>query len=248
MDVTALTDITHHARFAVAVDVVALSVRKSRLHVVLVEREGEPFAGQWALPGVIPGPDEALEDAAARALSTKAGLVGHIEQLKSYYTPERDPRMPVLSVAYVAFLSLKAQPSAGRHTTAARWVEVQTAGGRAVVTAPSHMPVAFDHADIVADGVERAASKLEWTPLATAFLEDTFTITDIRQVYEAIWGQPLSPPNFHRKAISTFGFIQPAKGKRCNAQLYQRGRAVILDPPVNRLSTIERGRKAVGMS
>lgn len=70
-------------------------------------------------------------------------------------------------------------------------------------------PLAFDHGAIFADGVERARSKIEYSPLATSFCGPQFTITQLRTTYEAIWGSALDPRNFHRKATKTASFIEP---------------------------------------
>jgi 8-oxo-dGTP diphosphatase len=99
--------------------------------------------------------------------------------------------------------------------------------------------LAFDHHRILADGVERARAKLEYSPLATAFCADEFTISELRGVYEAVWGTPLDPRNFHRKVTKTDGFVVPLGATTTRdggrpAQLFQRGPATFLYPPINR--------------
>jgi 8-oxo-dGTP diphosphatase len=89
--------------------------------------------------------------------------------------------------------------------------------------------------------VERARAKLEYTPLATAFCPAEFTVGQLRRVYEIVWGTTIDPRNFHRKVTGTAGFVEPAgratAGERGRpAQLYRRGEATVLYPPMLRSS------------
>lgn len=219
--------------FSVTVDVVILTIRNDELSVLLIQRGTQPYAGRWALPGGFVQPDEDLPDAAARELREETGLdepPRHLEQLASYGTPGRDPRGPVVSVAYLALLPNPPALQAGTDAAHARW--------RAVSTVDAS-ELAFDHERILADGVERARAKLEYSPLAAAFCPTEFTIAQLREVYEAVWGTSLDPRNFHRKVTSTAGFVVPTgrwtAGERGRpAQLYRRGPATALHPPMLR--------------
>ncbi|WP_407320094.1 hypothetical protein UQW22_06510 [Isoptericola halotolerans] len=93
-------------------------------------------------------------------------------------------------------------------------------------------PLAFDHARILADGVERARAKLEYSPLATAFCGPEFTVAELRRVYEAVWGVALDPRNFSRKALGTPGLLEAtgcstSGGAGRPAALYRAVRPVV---------------------
>lgn len=218
---------------AVTVDLVVLTLRGGALHVLLVERGEEPFGGRLALPGGFVRPDETLDAAAVRELAEETGLrdvPGHLEQLRSYGDPGRDPRMRVVSVAYLALAPDLPEPAAGTDAADARWVPVARASGTAL---------AFDHREILADGVDRARAKLEYTSLATAFCPPEFTVADLRAVYEAVWGAALDPRNFHRKVTSTPGLLVDTgrtrvEGRGRPAALYRAGDARALQPPFTR--------------
>jgi 8-oxo-dGTP diphosphatase len=99
--------------------------------------------------------------------------------------------------------------------------------------------LAFDHHVILRDGVERARAKLEYSPLATSFCRERFTIAELRRVYEAVWGTTLDPRNFHRKVTTTPGFVHTTDDTTTRdggrpAQLYTRGGAVLLHPAMLR--------------
>jgi 8-oxo-dGTP diphosphatase len=218
-----------HPPFAVTVDLVVLTVRDAALQVLTVRRGGPPYEGEWALPGGFVHMDEDLPAAAVRELAEETGLRSvHLEQLATYGAPDRDPRMRTVSVAYLALGPDLPSPVAGSDASDARWVPV--AGARRL---------AFDHDAILADGVERARSKLEYTPLAAEFCPPEFTIGELRAVYEAVWGAAPDPRNFHRKVTGSAGFLVPtgrwsAGGRGRPAQLYRRGPATLLSPPMLR--------------
>lgn len=229
-------------RLAVAVDLVVLTLRAGRLSALLVQRAEEPYLDRHALPGGFVRPDEDLDDAAARELAEETGLrdvPGHLEQLRTYGAPGRDPRMRVVSVAYLALAPDLPDPRAGTDAADAAWIAVDDAS----------LPLAFDHARILADGVERAGAKLEYTNLATAFCPPEFTVTELRQVYEAVWSRPLDPRNFHRKVTGTPGFLTDTgrtriEGRGRPAALYERGPATTLHPPLTRDAQPSDGTRA----
>jgi 8-oxo-dGTP diphosphatase len=222
--------------FSVAVDLVVLTVRDAQLQVLLVTRGIEPFKGRLALPGGFVLGGEDLLDAAERELAEETGIVDlrvHLEQLGTYGRPDRDPRGRVLSVTYLALVSGTTAPIAGSDAAEAAWTPVEP-----LLTARRRL--AFDHHRILLDGVERARAKVEYSPLAAALCPEEFTINELRQVYEAVWGAPLDPRNFHRKVTGTPGFVEPAgttttrQGGR-PAQLYRRGPAPVLHPAMLRV-------------
>jgi 8-oxo-dGTP diphosphatase len=231
---------------AVTVDVVALTIRDGRLSVLLVERGAQPFAGRRALPGGFVK-DEPLGTAALRELAEETGLAPgegeldrvHLEQLGSYGDPGRDPRMRVVSVAYLAFAPSLPEPTAGSDAARAYWVPADEA-----------KDLAFDHDQVLADGLERARAKLEYTPLATAFTDGEFTIGELRQVYTAVWGEELHAGNFHRKVLSVPGFVESTGettargGERGGpkAKLYRAGDARLLHPALLRPTREDRVR------
>jgi 8-oxo-dGTP diphosphatase len=141
--------------------------------------------------------------------------------------------MRVISVAYLAFAPELPEAQPGTDATEAKWAPAGSLGS---------LQLAFDHARIAADGIERARAKLEYTPLAAAFTRPPFTIAELREVYETVWGEKLHAGNFHRKVLSVPGFVEStgaftetggARGGP-RAKLYRRGDATLLHPALLR--------------
>ena len=192
-----------HPPIAVTVDLVVLTVREEQFQVLAIRRGEEPFLGQWALPGGFLHPDEDLAVAAGRELEEETSLPAdqvHLEQLATYGAPDRDPRMRTVTVAYLALAPDLPTPQAGTDASDAQW--------RPVDDVLEEGGLAFDHAQILRDGVERARAKLEYTALAAAFCPPEFTISELRRVYEVVWGTEIDPRNFHRKVTKTSGVVQ----------------------------------------
>src|SRR5215470_15170663 len=187
-------------RVAVSVDLVILTVRGGSLAALVWRRTAEPYQSLWALPGGFIRGDEDLPATAARVLAERAGLPDapvHLEQLQTYGYPDRDPRQRVVSVAYLGLAPDLPAPDQPRMS----WQRVA-----------SLTELAFDHLRILADGVERARAKLEYTSLGAAFCRDEFTVAD-------------------RFLVET-GSASSSGGRP--AQLYRRGNAELLHPPMLR--------------
>jgi 8-oxo-dGTP diphosphatase len=228
--------------FAVAVDPAVFTIRAGLLCALLVQRGEHLYQGFWALPGGFVRSGESVEEAAWRELAEETGdatFAGHLEQLRTYGDPGRDPRMRVVSVAHVAMAPNLADPVAGGDAAAARWWPAEDLGA-GDADAPE---LAFDHGQILADALERVRSKLEYTTLAASFVGEPFTLADLRRVYAAVWGGAPDLGNFRRKVLGTEGFVIPAQRSHDPAAgqaggrpplLYRRGPATALHPPMLR--------------
>jgi 8-oxo-dGTP diphosphatase len=240
-DAPANYDPSQFPAFAVTVDVVILTMSEGRLHVLLVRRGEAPFEGMWAIPGGFKRPAETLNEAAKRELAEETGVdaASLLAQFGAYGDPERDPRMNVVTVAYVAVLRDVGAIVAGTDAADAALVPASD-------VLNEQIDLAFDHLRIVRDAVERIRIELEVSGIATAFVGTTFTLAELRAVYEAVWGVQLDAANFRRSVVAEDGWVIPT-GRRARpgptggrpAELYRAGRAWSQGGPIHRLQRNE---------
>ncbi len=196
-------------RPSVTVDLVLLSVVNGRLAALLTKRDEHPAKGHWALPGGFVGIDESLDQAARRILKSKAKLPGAwLEQLYTFGSPQRDPRMRIISVAYFALLPPAEFAAALRAHEDLTLAELDVAwdghtGGPvgACITQGRECLLAFDHADILGYAVLRLRGKVDYTPIAFALLPVLFTLRQLQDVHEAIHGTRMNKPAFRRRML-----------------------------------------------
>lgn len=126
-------------------------VLNPRAEVLLVQRGNEPYRGSWALPGGFMEMDETIEHCAARELQEETGITvpeGDLRLIGVYSTPGRDPRGRTVTAAYLVRLPDSQVATAGDDAAAVRWWPVA-----------SLPPLAFDHADIIADALAHSAQQ-----------------------------------------------------------------------------------------
>ncbi|MCB9731037.1 MAG: NUDIX hydrolase [Deltaproteobacteria bacterium] len=215
------------------VDLVVLTVLDADLKVLLIRRKEHPFQGAWALPGgfvrvgdAYDDRGESVEAAAHRELAEETGLPegsAYLAQLHTFGAPDRDPRMRVISVAHYALLRPTLAPfvTAGTDAAEARWASL-----RADVDSGA-LPLAFDHAEMLAMAVRRVRDELDRTPVAFSLVPETFTVAELRGVHEAVVGETYDAGNFRRRfqRMVADGLIEEAPGKRVTgtkpAQVYR---------------------------
>ena len=165
----------------------------------------------WAIPGGFKRPTETLDEAAVRELREETGVdaASLLTQFGAYGDPERDPRMNVVTIAYLAVLRDVRNIAGGSDAAAAALLPVTD-------VLSGKVELAFDHERIVRDALERVRVELEVTGIATAFVGQTFTLAELRAVYEAVWDVQLDAANFRRSVVAEEGWVIPT-GRRAAA-------------------------------
>lgn len=200
-------------------------VRDAALCVLLWERAREPFSGAWSLPGGTLVADESLDSTIQRHLAAKVDVreVAHLEQLGTWSDPARHPDRWELATAYLGLVPLGLDPSVPGDTS---WLPVDA------------LPeTAFDHGDIVLTGRDRLRGKLSYSNIAFGLAPETFTLAELRDVYEAALGYDVSATNLkrvlvRRGAIESIGTRRahgPAGGRPAELYRFRERRLEVTD-------------------
>jgi 8-oxo-dGTP diphosphatase len=187
----------YEAPIGLTADPVVFTLLGGRLSVLLARRLEEPQRGMFALPGGFVGVDESPEQTAERKLREKTGVGSvHLEQLRTYAHPDRDPRGWLPSIAFMALVAPEALPAEGPPGREASWHPVDALP-----------PLALDHERIVDDGLwrlrARVADKFWFVRVGGGLLPEEFTLAQVQRLYEALRGEPVDPANFRRDVRAT---------------------------------------------
>jgi 8-oxo-dGTP diphosphatase len=187
-----------YARPAVTADCVVFGLDHEDLKVLLIQRDLDPFAGYWALPGGFAVVGESIEETARRELAEETGLKGiFLEQLYTFSEPNRDPREHVVTVAHFALVNLSEhRVQASTDARNAAWFELDDVP-----------ELAFDHNLLLQTAYERLQGKIRYQPIGFELLPRKFTLRQLQQMYEKILDRKLDKRNF-RKKILKMGIIE----------------------------------------
>jgi 8-oxo-dGTP diphosphatase len=204
-----------YPRPSVTVDVITFRLVDDDLQVLLIKRKSTPFKGMWAIPGGFVDIDESLDTAARRELGEETDIRDvYLEQLYTFGDVERDPRGRVITVAYLALVSIHAAiPHAGDDAADVRWWSIYD------------LPqLAFDHDRILPYALQRLRYKLEYSAVGFELLPEVFTLSELQRAYEVILCEKLDRRNFRRKVLSAKvieGTGEYRSGEGRPAQLYR---------------------------
>jgi 8-oxo-dGTP diphosphatase len=189
---------------AVAADVVVFMVKDKQLRLLLVRRSDYPARGRFALPGTFVGPEEDLDDAARRAMLDKVGIGSRVRQFRSFGKADRDPRMRIVSIGYMALLPPDVpQLMVGSDQQLAAydgevWREPDN----------RQMALPFDHDEIVAAALTSLRADLDHSAWSYGLLPATFTLRELQATHEAVRGRSLNKPAFRKRLVES-GWIEP---------------------------------------
>lgn len=204
-----------NSKFYVAVDCIIFGFDEGELKLLLLKRNFEPAKGKWSLMGGFVRNDESVDDAAKRVLNELTGLENvYMEQVGTFGDISRDPGERVISVAYYALINLNEYDRELVQKHNAYWTKIDEL--------PS---LIFDHPQMISKARELMKIKASEKPIGFNLLPELFTLTQLQNLYEAIYGENIDKRNF-RKRVADMDFIEKTdqidkSGSRRGAYLYK---------------------------
>ena len=202
-------------KFYVSVDCIIFGFDEGELKLLLLKRNFEPAMGKWSLMGGFVQEDESVDAAAKRVLAELTGLENvYMEQVGTFGDLERDPGERVISVAYYALVNVNEYDRELVQQHNAHWTKID------------ELPqLIFDHPIMISKARELMKHKASYTPISFNLLPELFTLTQLQNLYEAIYGEPMDKRNF-RKRVAEMDFIEKTdlidkSGSRRGAYLYK---------------------------
>ena len=225
-------------KLSMTVDILVISVSneetsnyrktdKKKMSILLVKRDDYPFKDKWCLPGGFVGIDEDIEDAPIRVLKRETNVDNiYLEQLYTFGSVNRDPRMRIVSTSYMALIDKNKLE--GKLNENASWFDIVSINEKNNVvdiilnngfetiafsikkilkekTTDSYKlvevkndKIAFDHTLVILTGIERLKNKVEYTDIVFNMMGEFFTLGELQQVYEVILNKKLLDPAFRR--------------------------------------------------
>lgn len=195
---------------------------EKKFSILLIKRDTYPFKDKWCLPGGFIKMDETLDEAAKRILKNETNLTNiYLEQLYTFSNVDRDPRMRIVSTAYIALIDKnKLKNNLSENTS---WfnvddvtendkeVKIRLNNGKEIIDFTinkqnskilKNKKLAFDHPIVISTGLERIKNKIEYTDIVFNMMPEYFTLTELQKVYEVILNKKLLPADFRRKISS----------------------------------------------
>jgi ADP-ribose pyrophosphatase YjhB (NUDIX family) len=201
-DLSAQNLYTAYPKIPVAVDCVIFGYEAEELKLLLYPRNFAPSQGAWSLMGGFVQEDESMEDTVKRVLRQTVDLEHiYVEQVGAYSDPGRDPGGRVISMAYYALIRIDEHDKELVSEKGGKWWPVTSMPG-----------LIFDHGHMVKDALTKLQKKASYELIGKDLLPKTFTLTQLNNLYNAIFQREFNAGNF-RKKLATINVLEKLNKK-----------------------------------
>jgi len=182
----------NHPKFHIAVDCVIFGYENDELKLLLYPRRFTPSKGDWSLMGGFVQENETMELAARRVLRQTVGLENiYLEQVRGFSELNRDPGGRVISMAYYALIRIDEHDSDLALLNSGKWWPI------------TNIPdLVFDHSQMVKEALEKLQQTTSYKLIGKELLPEQFTLTQLNNLYNAIFQKSFDAGNFRKKLAS----------------------------------------------
>ncbi|MGE7956243.1 NUDIX hydrolase [Pseudomonas sp. NPDC089530] len=193
------------------IDLCLLRYNRERLEleILLHQRDSDPFAGHWALPGIVVNgdvEDRSLNDAVERLRrSSKVDMpLAWLEQVGTVGDAFRDPRCWSSSTFYLGIASEPLEPGPKQGFFALGEV------------ASGAFKLPFDHNSLVAQAHERLFSKSLYSSLPLMFLGKEFSAPEAVNIFSLVLRRPVLKTSIRQRLLkmNEAGYLQETGRKK----------------------------------
>jgi len=176
----------------ISVDCAIFGFEGGELKLLLIKRDDEYIHNEWALPGGNIREDEGVNEAAQRILAEMSGVGDvYMDQVYVFGDPGR-VKDRIVTVAFYALVNpaiYKLKPNIPG-ALEARWFELDKIPD-----------VALDHKEIIETSLRKLKRRFKFEPVGYELLPEKFTLRDLQNLYEKIYGIELDNRNFRKKIL-----------------------------------------------
>ncbi len=178
-------------KILVAIDCIIFGFQEGNLKILLFKRKVAPFEKEWSLIGSFVKVSENIKEASNRILEEITGLKGvYLKELRSYGNVSRDPGARVISIAHYALIKIDQFQLSTSDEFESQWFNM------------SDMPILIlDHKKMVDDALNKLRQKIKTQPIGFELLNEKFTLTELKALYDSIYGYTLDRGNFRKKIL-----------------------------------------------
>jgi len=197
-----MTFVYEYERPALTVDIIVFTIIKDNLNILLIKRKNKPYKNKWALPGGFVDSKENIKKAAIRELEEETNIItNNLYEFKVFGDYGRDPRGWTVTIPYICFVKNNINIKAKSDAKNIRFFEI------------NKLPdLAFDHNIIIKEALFSLEIILFSTIIAKELLNETFSINEIKTLYEKILNKTYSILDFEKK-IFAFNIIEKTEKK-----------------------------------
>ncbi|MFW6218886.1 MAG: NUDIX hydrolase [Bacteroidota bacterium] len=195
-------------KYFVAVDCVIFGYEDDELKLLLYPRRFEPHYKEWSLMGGFVQPDESCDAAAQRVLQLTVGLTDiYLEQIGGFSAPNRDPGGRVVSVAYYALVKINEYKKSVVSEYGGRWFTLNKTPN-----------LVLDHGKMVDEALSKLRLKATYELVGKELLPEKFTLTQLNNLYNAIFQKTFDQGNFRKKLASLKALEQTGEKDTSNSK------------------------------